>query len=172
VERLPAGSGRYAVRFERQDTALTVSVRRTAGTGVDTLVFAPALPLGARVVAVTANGAPLTCASRSTGADEHLTCRVALGAAVVMRVRHTAGWDVLLPSPAPARGDRSTSLKLVRQRLAGDTLLIDVEGVAGRRYDITVRTPTGPRVVTVHVPATGDPVDGYAAATVRVPGSR
>ena len=172
VERLPAGSGRYAVRFERQDTALTVSVRRTAGTGVDSLVFAPALPLGARVVAVTANGAPLACANRSTGADEHLTCRVVLGASVTMRVRHTAGWDVLLPPPAPARGDRSTSLKLVRQRLAGDTLVLDVEGVAGRRYQMTVRTPAGPRPVVVDVPAVGDAVDGYAAATVRVPGAR
>jgi hypothetical protein len=86
-----------------------------------------------------------------------------------MRVRHTAGWDVLLPPPSPARGDRSTSLKLVRQRLAGDTLVLDVEGVAGRRYEITVRTPAGPRHVTVHVPAAGDAVDGYAAATVRVP---
>jgi hypothetical protein len=171
VERLPAGSGRYEVRFARDDTTLTVAIRRTAGTGVDSLLFTPALPLGARLTAVTVDGAPLACTSRSTGADEHLDCRVGLGESLVLRARHTAGWSVVLPPPAPARGDRSTSLKLLRQRLAGDTLLLDVEGVAGRRYDLTVRTPRGPRRVTVAIPNGGDAVDGYAAATVRVPGS-
>lgn len=49
-----------------------------------------------------------------------------------------------------------------------DTLVLDVEGVAGRRYDITVRTPVGPRAVSVTAPLPGDPVDGYARATVRL----
>jgi glycogen debranching enzyme len=172
VERLPAGSGRYEVRFARDDTTLTVSIRRTAGAGVDSLLFAPALPLGARVTSVTADGAPITCASASTGADVHLDCRVALGGALVLRARHTPGWSVLLPPPTPVRGDRSSSLKLVRQRLAGDTLVLDVEGVAGRRYDLTVRTPRGPQRVTVAIPDGGDAVDGYAPAFVRVPGPR
>jgi hypothetical protein len=108
------------------------------------------------VTAVTADGAPITCASGSTGADGHLDCRLALGGSLVLRARHTPGWSVLLPPPAPARGDRSTSLKLVRQRLAGDTLVLDVEGVAGRRYDLTVRTPRGPQRVTVAIPDGGD----------------
>jgi glycogen debranching enzyme len=168
VERLPAGAGRYDVRFTKRDTLLAIEVQRAGAHGVDTLELAPALPLGARLLEATANGQPLACDARSTGADEHVTCRVALDRRVAVVLRHAPGWEVLLPVPAPARGDRSTGLKLVGQRLTGDTLSLDVEGVAGATYAIAVRTPRGPRTVAVTIPGTGDPVDGYARARVRV----
>jgi mannosylglycerate hydrolase MGH1-like protein len=168
VERLPAGSGRYRVRFTRSDTTLTTELTRIAGGGVDTLVFSPALPLGAVVQEVRANGRPVSCGARSSGADEHVDCSLPLAASLTILVRHSPGWAVLLPPPAPERGARSHNLKLLSQRLVGDTLELQVEGVAGQAYQVVVRTPHGERTVPVLFPDSGDTVDGYRASLVRV----
>jgi len=168
VRRLPVGPGRYTVRLTRSDSAFDVEVIRTSSGGVDSIVFAPALPLGAVVRAVTANGQPVTCGSRATGADVHVDCRLALGARLAMTVRHTPGWEVLLPVPDPAPGARSSALKLVSQRLAGDTLVLELDGRGGQKYRLGLRTPRGPRDITVDVPDGGTPVDGYRTTVVRV----
>lgn len=168
VERLPVGSGRYTVRFARTDSTLATDVVRTAGTGVDTMVFEPALPLGARVTAVHVDGRRVACGARDTGADVHLACRLPLGKRLQVAVQHTPGWQVVLPPPAPRRGARSSALKLVSQRLVGDTLVLRVEGLAGRHYALRVRTPRGERTVAIAVPPEGDPVDGYRATSIRV----
>jgi hypothetical protein len=59
-------------------------------------------------------------------------------------------------------------LKLVSQRLAGDTLVLAVEGLAGRTYRLDIRTPRGERTVAVALPDRGDAMDGYSARIVRV----
>jgi glycogen debranching enzyme len=168
VRRLPVGSGRYTARLLRSDTTFEALVIRTTQGGVDSLLFAPALPLGAGVREVTANGRPVTCPARPTGADVHIDCRLALGARLSVVVRHTPGWEVLLPQADPAPGSRSSSLKLVSQRLAGDTLVLELEGRAGWSYELGVRTPAGGRAVTVRIPEGGTPLDGYRATVVRV----
>jgi len=168
VARLPVATGRYTVRFARTDTTLTTELTRTGGVGVDTLVFSPALPLGAVVRDVRANGRPVSCNARSTGADEHVDCRLPLGERLAVVVRHSPGWAVLLPSPAPERGAHSRNMKLVSQRLAGDTLELQLEGLAGQVYQMVVRTPLGERTIAVAFPDSGDAVDGYRARVVRV----
>ena len=169
VRRLPVGNGRYTVRMVRSDSSLETEVVRTTGRGVDTLVFAPALPLGAVVQAVTANGQPAACASRNTGADLHVDCTLVLGPRLDIAIRHSPGWEVLLPLPNPAPGARSSALKLLSQALAGDTLVLEVEGLAGQSYRIGVRTPRGRRDIAIDVPeGGGTPVDGYRSTVVRV----
>jgi hypothetical protein len=141
---------------------------RSAGAGVDTLLYSPALPLGAVLHEVRANGRSITCGVRSTGADEHVDCSLPLAVPLTIVVRHSPGWAVLLPAPAPERGARSRSLKLLSQRLVGDTLQLQVEGLAGQAYQVVVRTPRGERSVSVVFPDSGDAVDGYRARVVRV----
>jgi len=168
IRRLPAGYGRYTVRLSRNDSSFAADVALTGKAGVDSIVFAPALPLGATIQQVTANGQPVSCASQATGGDVHLGCRLKLGAHLAVEVRHTPGWEVLLPVANPEPGARSSALKLLTQRLAGDTLVLDVEGLAGRTYALIVKTPLGRRDVLIDIPAGGGPVDGYRAAVARV----
>jgi len=168
VERLPVGTGRYRLRIVRARESLTAMLVRTAGRGVDTLLFSPALPLGATLQSVTADGRPVVCASRPTGADVHVDCRLPLADRLEVQVRYAPGWEVLLDPPTPARGERSSALKLLTQRLLGDTLELQLEGLADRTYHLEVRTPVGVKVVTVSFPAGGSRLDGYAARAVRV----
>ena len=169
VARLPVGSGRYTARIERTDSSLTTTIERTAGTGVDSLVFDPAVPLGAEVREVVVNGRRTACDARLTGPDVHVACRLRLEPRLEIIVRHSPGYAVLLPVPAPERGARSAGLKLIAQRLAGDTLVLSVEGLAGRAYEVVVRTPRGLTRVEAMMPQTGDAVDGYAALELRLP---
>jgi glycogen debranching enzyme len=168
IERLPVGSGRYTVTFGRTDSTLVTDIARTSGTGVDTVQFEPALPLGSRVQRVLVQDRPVTCGTRDTGADVHLACLLPLTDRLRIAVEHTPGWEVVLAPPTPARGGRSSGLRLLSQRLDGDTLVLGVDGFAGRTYELRVRTPRGERVVRVNVPAGGDRVDGYRATSVRV----
>lgn len=168
VRRLPVGAGRYTVRMTQSDSAFAAEIVRTTAGGVDSLDFSPALPLGAVVRQVTANGQPLTCTTRTTGSDVHANCRLGLGARLAITVQHTPGWRVLLPVPDPAPGARSSGLKLLRQALAGDTLVLEVEGLAGRTYQVGLHTPRGRRDVAVTIPEGGTPVDGYHTVVARV----
>jgi glycogen debranching enzyme len=172
VARLPAGSGRYTVRFTQSDTLFQATLERTVGRGVDTLRFSPALPLGASVTAATLDGKPLRCATRDTGADLHADCVVPLGAHAAIALRHTRGFQVVLPVPAPQRGERSSALKLLSQRLDGGVLVLRVAGRAGRTYHVAVRTPRGPVTVDVVMPAGGDAVDDYTEREVRITGTK
>ncbi|MGH7612455.1 MAG: hypothetical protein ACREMW_00255 [Gemmatimonadales bacterium] len=54
------------------------------------------------------------------------------------------------------------------QRLADDTLVLAVEGLAGHAYRLVIRTPRGERSVAVTMPDGGDAMDGYSARFVRV----
>jgi hypothetical protein len=168
IRRLPVGSGRYTVRLSRNDSSFSAEVTLTSKAGVDSIVFAPALPLGATIQQVTANGRPVSCASQTTGGDVHLGCRLKLDSHLAVDVRHTPGWEVLLPAANLEPGARSSALKLLTQRLAGDTLVLDVEGLAGRTYSLIVKTPRGRRDILIDIPAGGGPVDGYRAAAARV----
>src|SRR5437773_7663242 len=78
---------------QRPDTLTAAAVRPV------TLPWRHALPLGARISAVTLDGKPLRCATRDTGADLHVDCVVAFGARADVAVHHTPGYQVLLPTP-------------------------------------------------------------------------
>src|SRR4029077_15517094 len=95
-------------------------------------------------------------------------CVVSLGARADIAVHHTPGYQVLLSPPTPRRGERSSALKPLSQRLDGADLVLRVAGRAGWTYHLTVRTPRGPVTVDVVMPPGGDPVDDYTVREVRI----
>ncbi len=74
-----------------------------------------------------------------------------LGDQVQLAVRWNGGWEVLPPRQAPQVGDRSSALRIVRERVEEGRYVVRVEGRAGARYTLQVRTPNGaaPASVTV-----------------------
>jgi glycogen debranching enzyme len=163
VERLSAGSGRYSVDFHRGDTVFAATLTRTAGRGLDSLEFDAALPLATRVREVVVNGRPTACSTRDTGADVHVVCTVAAADTTRVEVRHTRGWVVdALPSQR-ARGERMSNIKVISQRVVGDTLILEIERPSFARWRLGLRAPGGlSQEVWGREPAgAGDPVDGY-----------
>jgi len=158
VERLPLGRRRLSVRLVRNDTSFTATIS-AEGSGVDTILFAPSLPVGSEVTEVRVDGSP---AGHGPGVPIVVSDRAAV------EIFHTRGYRVLLDPPQPMRGDRTAALKLLDARVDGGRLVLDVEGPAGQARTVRVRGPAGEQPVEILFPETGDPLDGYVRQRVVV----
>jgi glycogen debranching enzyme len=172
VHQARAGASRFDIRLDRTPEEYRASLRWTGiGAAADTLVFEPHLPLGAVVRSATVDvpAAAGSCGRQvDTPRDVQVSCRVLLqGDSAQFVIRYDPGWEVLLPALEPKRGDSSRGLRMLDQRLDGDTLVVTLEGPAGATRSIGVRHG-GRREVAVTFPAGGDPVDGYSRTVVRV----
>ncbi len=163
---VPAGESRYTIQLRQGETELEALIH-VDGAGPGTLIFAPHLPIGARVESVTVNRHPVACETLVTERDVQPVCHLQSAPDLDVVVAHTPGFQVLLPDEPVRRGDVSHNLRLLDQRLAGDTLILDLEGPAGTQRSIEVRHG-GKRTIPVRFAPPGDPVDGYSRAEVRV----
>ena len=186
VENVPVGQGRVSVTVRRAAGRIVAEVSRAgaASTPLE-LVFSPALPLGAR-----ATGAGVV--TDVTPGDVHATVRGTLGGgATRLEVPFTGGWSIIPPPARPAIGDRSSAVRVLSERLAGERYTVALEGLAGRTYRVRVRAPrvaaagdltiaTGAggaaatvtagvhaeHAVDVTFPAAGANADGYTALSI------
>jgi hypothetical protein len=101
------------------------------------------------------------------------------------RIAARGGWSVIPPEAAPRIGDRSRALRVLGERLNGDTYEVTVEGLVGAEYRLFVAGPgewtsadaqkrgralAGPRdyhIVMVTMPAAGANADGYVTQVLR-----
>ncbi len=174
VHGVPAGRRRYDVLMQKTPTELRVTVRRSGGPtdAPDTLIFVPHLPLGSRLTDVKVHGGVSlpSEAPRQTARDLELTLPVVLAEEVTFELHYEAGYEVFLPRVVPQRGDRSRAMRLLDQRLEGDTLVLTLEGREGTTDTLWVRHSEMPeqRAMAVSFDGVGDPVDGYVRMTLRV----
>ena len=172
VHGVRVGAAVLDVRLRISDTAFTATVRRASGPPVPLVLHLdPALAPGARVRDVRTRTGAVAFHTVQTGRDLHVSVDVPLGAGEAeVTIRHSPGWRLVLTDPAPVRGDRSRSLKVLDARLDGDALALSLEGRAGRTYPLEIHKPSG-RVAIETVrfaPGTGDPRDDYARTEVRI----
>jgi hypothetical protein len=168
------------ITFRVTDTSLSASVRRRGGGDAAlTLHFDPALAPGARVRDVRAGRRAVPFRVDDTGRDVHVAFDVPMGAAEEdVTVRHTRGWRLAGAEAAPARGDRSRSLKILDARVVAPTggtgaraaFEVRLEGRAGFTYTLEVHAPDGSvRTERVRIPeGGGDRRDGYGPAALRL----
>jgi glycogen debranching enzyme len=170
VASLAIGDRRYDVRLVRTPGALRLSVHRARGSGVaDTLVFAPHLPPGAKVLEVEEKAVNVLKRQPPVeGPRETVTeSRVVLGDETEIVISYQPGWEVILPDHGAERGGRSRGLRLVDLRRVGESVVVLLDGPAGTLATLKVRHGTE-RDLTVQFPEKGDRVDGYSRAEVRL----
>jgi glycogen debranching enzyme len=142
---VPAGEARFDLGLQRRGAELEVTaVRRApdaAGPGAVKLIFAPALPLDARVAAVTVNGRPHAFDVTTRGDVQRAEVVVAdPGASTRVLFTVLGGTGVYAAAADPAPGAANEGLRIVRARPGGGALRLVLEGRAGRSYEIGVRT--------------------------------
>jgi hypothetical protein len=167
------GGSTFEVRYDQRDTLFAMTVRRTAGATSVTLRVSPALAPGARLREVTVDGRRVAARTEDHGRDVHVSLEVPMAQALrtmEIVVRHAPGWRIETGDAAPERGSRSRNLKVLDARAEGGGLLLEVEGVAGRSYEVVVHGPVGPpRREVLAMPAVGgDPRDGYVRISRRL----
>ena len=125
-----------------------MQVVRTGGAAAPVVVtVTPALPLGARVTAVRANGTTLQPALQETPHDTHAAVEINLTDSATITWSYTGGAEILAPREELEIGQPSTSLRILDFRREGATFVAQLEGLAGREYAFSVRSAARPAAV-------------------------
>ncbi len=160
VDNVPVGNGTMSLALRRSAGRITATVRRRGDPAPIEVVFAPALPLGARV---SGTGAVI----QNTPGDVHATVKAMVTDTAELGVSYTGGWQIVPPSMPAKIGHRSEAPRVISERLGTDgSYVVSLEGIAGRSYEFRVKTPGGERTETRTFPATGANADGYTAVTL------
>ena len=200
VDNVAVGAERLSFVVHRRAGAegslsLSATVSRPPGTGAPIdVVFAPALPLGARATMVwsaDAGAGPAPDAVHATAGDVHVSSRerALAGRRLRLGVEYVGGWTALPPAHDAEIGDRSRALRILGERLEGSAYVLAVEGRAGARYELKVRGPgtwSGPsapevvaettpdgrgfRTYLLAFPSSGANADGYVRRELRFTG--
>jgi glycogen debranching enzyme len=170
LRNLAVGGSRLDALFERAPGRFTVRVTPLAGALPATLAFAPALPLDARVTAVTSGGRPVPFTLRREGDVQRAFVALLPGPQagpqeVVFAFEGGTEVDVAIEEPRP--GAVSEGLRVLRVRPDGEALRLVVEGRAGRAYPLRVRTA---RTVAAADGVTVTPEPGGASLAIAFEG--
>jgi glycogen debranching enzyme len=146
IRRLRAGANAFDISLTRGGGQMSVKVRPTgvaAGGTKDekTFVIAPAFPLDARVRSVRVDGRPVGFQTERAGDVQTVEFAVEVRAPVDVRIAYEEGSDVYVDFDPPAPGARSQSLRVLRSTAGAGALRLLLEGLAGRTYDLRLKTP-------------------------------
>jgi glycogen debranching enzyme len=146
-----AGSSRYDLALERGRGRMTITVQRRAdaaaapGTpppSLQELVVSPSFPLDAVVQGVTVDGRTARFDVVRRGDVQHAHVVIpAPAAAVKVGIQYAEGSDVYAAPVAPAPGAQNSGLRILRATAGKDAMRLVLEGRAGQRYALFVRTP-------------------------------
>jgi glycogen debranching enzyme len=145
VKNFAAGGSRWSIEYQRIatparpfTTAVVKVTRRGEGANPAEFVFAPSLPLDARVLGVKVNG--VAARHEMTRTENDQTCRVGADAATTttISIDYDAGSDVDVPKEAAPVGGRSERLKVIRVAPGDRHIEVTLEGVGGKEYALNV----------------------------------
>ncbi|MGQ0647280.1 MAG: amylo-alpha-1,6-glucosidase [Gemmatimonadaceae bacterium] len=150
VEHLGVGEERLSFVIRRSGRSLVAEIWRTGShpSWPIHVTFAPALPLGAREIATLVAGTPAV--ERLPGAVV-VSSTARLGERLRLGATWTGGWEVATSEPGPRIGDRSSALRVVRERMDGDRYRVTLQGRAAQTYVVRLRGPTPASVRTITI---------------------
>jgi glycogen debranching enzyme len=133
------------VEFEYHKTvdSLELEITRT-GTGDCWVEFSPAFSKRTLVISVEVNGRPLPVKMQTHIDDQHLTVRFPVPSGSTTLVVHVKNdFGLALANDLPPLGSASRGLRVVKESWndARDQLTLDLSGVAGKQYEISVWNP-------------------------------
>jgi glycogen debranching enzyme len=138
-----AGSARMDLSYARSAEGITLLVNCTSASACP-IEFSPALSLRAQVLGVEMNGKPVAFHVAANEEDQHVIARIsASGKTNTLKVRVRNDFGVSYESTLPPLGSRSQGLRMLSENWTADrnTLTMDVAGVAGGVYELTVWNP-------------------------------
>jgi len=166
-----AGAARMDLGYTRSAEAITLQVNCTS-TDACPIAFEPAVSLRAQVLGVEMNGRPVPFHLAANDEDQHVVMRVsASGKSNTVKIRVRNDFGVTYGSTLPALGSHSQGLRVLSERWSADrdTFTMDVAGVAGGVYELTVWNPG--QTATADGGELLSAADGNAKVRVRFPGA-
>jgi hypothetical protein len=130
--------------YARSADGITLHVNCTSAAACP-IEFSPALSLRAQVLGAEMNGRPVAFHIATNQEDQHVNVRAsASGKSNTLRIRVRNDFGVSYESALPPLGSRSQGLRMLSETWTSDrnTLTMDVAGVAGGVYELTVWNPS------------------------------
>jgi hypothetical protein len=142
VGNVTVGESVLDLAIERSAGRMEITVRTTRGTP-PAVALAPGFPLDARVRSVTVDGMETAFRTRREGDVQRVELELAGAGPAARRIAMTydEGTEVFARAQLPEAGSASEGLRILRCRAEDGALRLTLEGVAGRTYDVGVRTP-------------------------------
>jgi len=164
-----AGSARMDLTYARSADAITLQVNCTS-TAACPIEFSPAVSARAQVLGVAMNGRPVEFRVTGNSEDQHVATHVsASGKSNTLTIRVRNDFGVSYESSLPPLGSHSQGLRMLSESWSPtrDTLTMDVAGVAGGVYELTVWNPS--QAATVEGGELLAAANGSAKVRVRFP---
>jgi glycogen debranching enzyme len=166
-----AGSARMDLTYARSAETITLQVNCASATACP-IEFSPAVSARAQVLGVEMNGRPVAFRVAANSEDQHVTTRVsASGKSNMLTIRVRNDFGVGYESSLPPLGSHSQGLRMLSETWTPnrDTFTMDVAGVAGGVYELTVWNPS--QAATVEGGELLGTANGSAKVRVRFPPS-
>jgi glycogen debranching enzyme len=164
-----AGSARMDLTYTRSAGAITLQVNCASDVACP-IEFSPAISLRAQVLEAEFNGRPATFHIAANEEDQHVVTRIsASGKSNTLKIRLRNDFGVSYDSSLPPLGSRSAGLRMLSETWSAnrDTLTMDVAGVAGGVYELTVWNPS--QSASVEGGELSGAANGSAKVRVRFP---
>ncbi|HVR71758.1 MAG TPA: GH116 family glycosyl hydrolase [Vicinamibacteria bacterium] len=142
ARRVAVADGWFDLAIDRREGARTITVTRRGGAAPVRVALAPAFALDARIRSVSVDGRSQPYRMRREGDVQRAEVELpaeALPARVVFFCDE--GTETFIPVVDPAEGAASEGLRILRATAGKGALALTVEGIAGREYPLTLRTP-------------------------------
>ncbi|MCW5982148.1 MAG: hypothetical protein KIT09_28940 [Bryobacteraceae bacterium] len=158
LDRFAFGADRLNLRLVNAPGKLTAVVESSSAAPVD-LEFAPALPAGSTVSAVTLNGRPLPFTTHNNHADVEPRARATISGKAEIVIEYNPGVAVEIDWQPLLEGESSVNPRILRTAYANRKWEMAVEGRPGRVYTARLYTPWQPSVTAGGriIPGSGSP---------------
>jgi glycogen debranching enzyme len=144
VKNVPLGNSSFDLRVSKTANEITLQVKKS-GSGAPMFNFEPAVSLRARVLGVECNGRPLAFHVVASSTDQHVITQVTLTAETnTIRIRLQDDFGFTYAPNLPPLGSESQGLRILSESWSAshDLLTLNISGVAGNSYDLTLWNPT------------------------------
>src|SRR5450432_4418385 len=169
IRGVQAGSARVDFSYARSADGISLQIA-CGGAAACPIEFSPALSLRAQVLGAELNGKPVAFHVAANEEDQHVMVRIsAAGKSNTLKIRVRNDFGVGYESTLPPLGSRSQGLRMLSETWTADrnTFTMDVAGVAGGVYELTVWNPG--QTPSVEGGELLDAANGSAKVRVRFP---
>jgi len=140
IRNVPVGAAKMDLRYTKDLGGITLDAKAT-GDAARTIEFQPAVSLRAKVLGAEFNGHAVPFKVQANDVDQHVLVRIAVtDAANSLRIRMQDEFGFSYAGQLPEIGATSQGLRVVSEtwKPARDRLTVNVSGLAGGRYELSV----------------------------------
>jgi hypothetical protein len=143
IDNYAVGQAKFSFDYAKEPDKITVRIQTVNAAGY-TIRFAPALGVGSGVRSLILDGKPQTFRTDSKAQVVIVESDwPVLESEMAVELDYVQAVEILPSVPQAGTGERNKGLKIVSLKKETSRLVLDVEGLAQKRYELEVMNPEG-----------------------------